>query len=129
MARPRQDAFPWTLKVLEILEDGEWHNYKDILSIAAPLVPPAVAWRKAEANRETHYRRAGREVKDRQKGERNDTIKTGQRTYVNTAIRGLARRTRDRGDPRVEVEYNDSPQRPRPLRVRLYKPKTWEVNE
>jgi len=110
----RKTANPWTLKVLDILQDGEWHNFDEIVSECMPLVPPGVAWRKAEKNRQQHYDRQGRPQQDRHYGDKNTTIQTGQRMLVAIGVRGLARHGR------IEVEYQDpSLKRKRPSRVRL----------
>lgn len=113
MARPRQDASPWTLALLKLLEDGEWRDYRDVLREVSPLVPPAVAFRKAEYFREYHYKSKGEEVRERSHGDRNDTIKTGQRYIVGRTIAALRRHGR------IEVEYAEGTgKRKRPQRVR-----------
>lgn len=106
-------AHPWTEKILEILSDGEWHNYKDVRDQAARLVPPGIAFRKAEANRVRHYQRQGREVMDRKYGSRDDTVLSGQRAFVNKSLTSLIRRGR------VEVEYGTQPTRKRAEKIRL----------
>lgn len=113
-ARPRIDANPWTLKILEVIEDGEWWDYDKVLSIVTPLVPPGMAWRHAESTRAARYKSLGRPVAERTRGSREDTIKTGQRAFVRNSINALY------ANGRIIVEYGDQPKRKRPLRIRLY---------
>ncbi len=114
MARPRADAHPWTLRLLEKIKDGEWYDYRDVLIEVSELVPPGMAWRKAEYYREYHYRSRGKEPSDRKYGDRNDTIKTGQRLIVGKSITDLRRRGR------IEVEYDEASnsKRKTPKRIR-----------
>lgn len=106
-------AHPWTEKILEILSDGEWHDYKDVRDSAARLVPPGVAFRQAEANRVRHYQRQGREVVERKYGSREDTVLSGQRAFVNKSLTNLIRRGR------VEAVYGAQPRRKRAEKIRL----------
>lgn len=110
---PRQTAHPWTLKILEILANKEWHDYEAVMEEAAPLVPPGMAWRQAEENRVTYYSRRRVPTGERVRGDRNDTIKTGQRYYVSRGIRSL------RTSGRIEVEYGGQAVKKRPTRLRL----------
>lgn len=113
MAAPRKDSHPWTLKVLEVLEDREWHPYTDVMLEACVLVPPGMGWRLAEAARAAHYKSKGKVMNERVHGGREDTILTGQKSAVASAILGLRRNNR------VEVEYVDPASvRKRPSRVR-----------
>lgn len=110
---PRQSAHPWTLKILEILADKEWHNYESVMKEAAPLVPPGMGWRQAEENRVAYYSKRKVPIGERVRGDRNDTIKTGQRFYVSKGIKSL------RSSGRIEVEYGDQAVKKRPTRLRL----------
>ena len=42
---------PWTIKAIQVLEDGRWHNRDEVTLACSPLVPPGQAIRVAERNR------------------------------------------------------------------------------
>lgn len=117
MPRHRADATPWYHRILEVIEDGEWHDVSDIVSLVAPMIPPGMAWRRAEHNRERSYKERGEDVKPRKFGNQLTTIQTGQRQLVIVALNTMKR------VGRIEVEYKDVSNTPgkkrlRPQRVR-----------
>lgn len=76
---------PWTRRVREILSDGEWHTYDELVAAAGPLVPPGRARRDAEKHR---LRRSGVPVRVYQRvGE----LEVGRRSIVVRSIRQLER--------------------------------------
>jgi hypothetical protein len=105
----------WRKKLLALLEDGEWHDYVTVRDQAAGTVPPGQAFRRAERKRIASYRyRAGvSEANPRQRGGRDDTILTGQRSFVSDTFERLKR------SGLIELEYGDQRFRKRPVRVRL----------
>lgn len=99
---PRQRTeHAWTLRVIEAISDGEWHAYEDVVKEAMAEVPEQPAFDKAEWYREYHYRKKGKEPAARRYGDREDTIRTGQRFIVSRSIQSLRRRRL------VEVQYED----------------------
>ena len=110
---PGKVTHPWTFLILEVIQDGEWHEYKAVRDQAAMLVPAHSAFHAAEARRTLHYKRQNREVLDRQYGSREDTILSGQRAAAAKSIQSMAR------SGRIEIEYGDQPERKRPIRIRL----------
>lgn len=109
----KSNTHPWTTKIIEILQDNEWHPYDEILDLTSPMVPPGMAWRQAEESRLRHYQKRGTPPGERTRGGRNDTIKSGQRYYINRAVKSL------RHTGRIEVEYGTQEIRKRPTRIRL----------
>jgi hypothetical protein len=101
---------PWTARVLEILADGDWHTYDELVAAAGPLVPPGRSIRTAER------------VRANLSGRRNDTVKprtlqwaepvdAGRRRIVIDSVIQLSRR---QGRP---LEF-DGPRRARRVRMR-----------
>lgn len=80
--RPRK---PWTQKVFELLEDGEWHDIDRVILSAAGLVPPGVAYRYAEKYRAASYERRGVDVKPSRK-DMTALAFTGARSMVRVSI-------------------------------------------
>lgn len=111
-------ASVWHRKLLDILSDGEWHDYEQLIQECAPMVPPGLAWRKAEQNRLKYYEREKREAEPRHYGDRTNTILTGQRAVIQRALVNI------RKQRRMDTEYQDIPnsKRLRPTRIRLIKP-------
>lgn len=91
-----------TVKLLEILDDGLWHDHSEVLAELSALVPSDEAWKKGEWYREYHYKRSGRPVGERRYGSDTNTIATGQRVIAGKVIENLRRRAQ------VEVEYGES---------------------
>lgn len=46
-----QNRDEWTAAVYDLLKDGKWHVREDIIRKVMPMIPPGVAWRKAEHDR------------------------------------------------------------------------------
>ena len=91
-------ANPWTIEIVKLLDDDEWHSMAEILALAMPLVPPNRAWRSAESARLSSSRT--KTPKDRVKTmDKAAIIRVGQRIEV---VRSLANL---RVNGRVEVEY------------------------
>lgn len=49
----------WYLRAVELLEDGEWHDYKQVVREAAKVIPPGKALRRNEQMRQAAVRRPG----------------------------------------------------------------------
>lgn len=111
----RKDATIWYLRLMEILSDGEWHYYEDLVKECAPLVPPGQAWRAAEKNRVKYYVRAGKPVEPRHYGDRNNTILSGQRSVIQGTLVTIRKMRAS------ETEYATIPnsKRQKPTRIRL----------
>lgn len=106
---------PWSKRLVEVLRDGEWHDYGDVVKEASQEVPDELAYNKAEYYREYHYRRRGLEPASRRYGDKDDTIRTGQRFIVSKAIQQLKRR----GEVEVLYEQDSSGRtRKRPSKIR-----------
>lgn len=70
----------WRVRAEEILADGEWHNYGEVIEALMPLVPPGVALRKNES-----ARRKGKPTSPvNRQVQRTETqlIRAGQRSVV-----------------------------------------------
>lgn len=106
---------PWTQAILSLLDDGEWHDYRETVRVASACVPEEQAFAKAEYYRQYHYTRRGAMVADRRYGDREDTVKTGQRFIVSKSLQSLAKRGK------IELSYDeaDTRTRKRPVSVRL----------
>lgn len=115
---------PWTVAVTELLSDGLWHDYKTVVSEVAPIVPPGPAWRYAEKRRLDEYKKRGTEPGDRKFGDKNSTIRSGQKYYVRNSIGKLKVRNI------VEIEYDPNPllKYKKPIRIRLT-PKAVEITQ
>lgn len=109
----KSNIHPWTTKIVDVLQDGEWHPYEEVMEATSFLVPPGMAWRKAEESRLRHYTKTGQPPGERVRGNRSDTIRSGQRYYINHALKAL------RKSNRIEVEYGTQEVRKRPTRIRL----------
>lgn len=90
------------VKLIEILDDGLWHEHGEVMSSLAALVPSEEAWKKGEWYREYHYKRSGRPVGERRFGTEANTIASGQRVIAGKVIENLRRRGQ------IEVEYDQS---------------------
>jgi hypothetical protein len=86
---------PSTVRALEILSDGEWHDGKEIVREMEKKVTPGVAFRKAETDRAIMSRRRNGEALERRRQLSNDAlIAIGKRAKVRTAIAAMHRRGR-----------------------------------
>lgn len=72
----------------ELLADGEWHDYEELLSELGKLIPPGMAFRAAERSRRNSLKSRGLEVKPRtveQPYER--LVATGRRVILMDKLR------------------------------------------
>lgn len=113
---------PWTDALLKVLDDGEWHDYQDVLREVCPSVPAEKAFQKAEYYRHYHYLKQGKEPPQhddgspkRRYGDQTNTIKTGQKFIISRAIQNLCRR----GVVEVETVMKTGGKRSRPISIRL----------
>lgn len=79
---------PWREEIARILDDGEWHDYSDVVFAVLPMVPADMARQKAEERRIGHYMRMNPNaaIKPRQYG---DPVLTGRRTIVIGTIQDM----------------------------------------
>lgn len=112
MARPRKDADPWYLEILNIISDGAWHDVNDVVSRVSPMIPPGTALRNAENNRARFYKLRGEEVRPRKHGNTMTAVQAGQRHILIETIARL------RKHGRCEVEYITKGKRIYPSRIR-----------
>lgn len=89
-----------TMRVYELLGDGEWHELEGVLRAAAAIVPPGVAKRAMEAAEaaERQRRRTEQRRADRARHDVPSLIRRGQRRIALLAI------NRNR---RIESQVND----------------------
>jgi hypothetical protein len=74
---------PWSGLIRQILLDGEWHDRMTVVRTAAALVPPSVAYRKAEKHRlASSTQRGTPPVPERVRGDTHDAVKVGSRHVV-----------------------------------------------
>jgi hypothetical protein len=78
---------PWTKSIVEILEDGSWHTYDELVANSGPLVPPGRARREAERLRRHTAERRG---PDLGRVRPTDELAVGRRSIVVHAVRRLA---------------------------------------
>lgn len=87
MSPPRA---PWTDRLLEVLADGRWHTYDELVDAAGPLVPPGRAIRHTEDNRaRLSARRNGTARPRRGPWDKGDPLVHGRRRIVVEAIKKL----------------------------------------
>lgn len=82
-----------TVRLRELLTDGEWHAREELIDALAGFVPPGVAWRSAERHRLSKRRRKG--LSDGPRVHHTITataVKTGRRAVVGDAIQREVRR-------------------------------------
>ena len=80
----------WSAKILEVLSDGEWHTYDELVDSAGPLVPPARAIREAEKNRARNVSANGvPSPTKRAWARRGEPLEIGRRYLVVKSLGGL----------------------------------------
>lgn len=87
---------PWTAAVLAILEDGGWHAREHVIVESMKAVPPGVAFRDAEKERNRSQRRPNGPG-PRVKGTDETSISAGARNMVRDCIANLL--TAKHGNP------------------------------
>lgn len=106
---------PWTARGLELLADGEWHEWDRLVSEIAKLVPPGLAKRKAEWVRTRRAVRGGREPAPRAFAKSDEfLIRVGSRRLVYdrlVASTRIERRTDEDGRrwARLKGSNDDTP--------------------
>lgn len=86
MSGPRA---PWTVRIVEVLADGEWHALDELVRVEGALIPPGQAARDAESKRlEKSARRHGA---PRPRTRPGDPTEVGRRQMIRDALWGLAR--------------------------------------
>ena len=80
-------VIPWALRATEILADGEWHDGLTIMREMSKLIPPGIAVRRAERNREylSARRHDGPEERIVQRSQ-SELIRFGKRSIVTSYI-------------------------------------------
>jgi hypothetical protein len=87
-----------TKVILAVLADGEWHDRDELVAAGAAAVPPGVAFRAGEAERNrTRGRPNG--PGPRVRGEDADSIRSGARKLACRNLSMLAVGRPSRGDP------------------------------
>ena len=105
----RRDAFPSTLAIMNILSDGEWHDYETVMFVAMESIPPGMAYRASE-QRKKFRNLSGR----RTSVEKSDVIRFGQRHLAYRSLYSLKYANK------VEIEYEpSSSKRPKAVKVRI----------
>ena len=85
---PRHPS-PIRARLLELLDDEEWHDYERIMAQCIKLVPPGQAYRKAEESRLAARQREGLPATPRKKYTDSDkVIRSGARQVVSQLIQG-----------------------------------------
>jgi hypothetical protein len=70
-----------------VLADGQWHDRQELLDAARTVVPPAVAYRRAEAHRMAER---GQPI-ERIHGDEHQAIKTGKNQVASAILYSLVR--------------------------------------
>lgn len=91
---------PWTAAALELLADGEWHPRELVIVEAMKSVPPGVAFRDAEKERNRAQRRPNGPG-PRVKGTDETSITTGARNIARDCLANLEH-ARHGNPPRIE---------------------------
>jgi hypothetical protein len=96
---------PQTMKLLSLLEDGNWHEREDLIVATIPVVPPGIAYRRAEKNRSynlTHREGEPNGIRPRVKQtDASFIIATGARAAATESLASL------QANGRVEKEIRD----------------------
>lgn len=79
---------PWTAAALAVLDDGGWHPREDVLRAGMRAVPPGVAFRDGEKDRNRANRRPNGPG-PRITGTNETSIDVGARNIVRDCIGGL----------------------------------------
>jgi len=85
---------PARLAVDQVIADGDWHDREELIAAAMAVIPPAVAYRRAEVNR------TRKTTGLRSRGGRDDAVRAGSRD--------LARRLIDEAVRRGSIERDGS---------------------
>jgi hypothetical protein len=113
---PRHPS-PIRAKLLELLDDEEWHDYERVMAQCMRMVPPGQAYRKAEESRVGYLQRHNREVKPRVRNTDSDqVIRSGARQVVSQLIQG---QPEFEVDPRGVVPRNGPRKKIRLVKSRL----------
>lgn len=78
---------PWTLRMDEVLADGEWHELEQVLAAGVKMVPPGMAYRKGEWSRT----RRGDAPATRHVGTRETAVAAGARIIAKKSIESRIR--------------------------------------
>lgn len=84
---------PWTAAALAILEDGRWHAREQLLAAGAAAVPPGVAFRYGEADRNRSAKRPNGPG-PRLRGDDQTSVVTGARRMTERNLLKLVDRGR-----------------------------------
>lgn len=77
-------------KVLaDVLADGAWHDYHQVVEAMMPAVPPGVAFRHAERRRAQHQTRTVGTARARTVGDETTAVAAGARSLSTRLIRAL----------------------------------------
>src|SRR4051812_31363778 len=99
VAELRKDASPWVRHALYLLRDGEWHDFAPFMTELAKMVPPGMAFRRAEKERSV---RKGSPTQRSRPLTTEQILMYGARAEVRTALRGMI------AIGRIEYEYENS---------------------
>lgn len=85
---------PWTVAILALLDDREWHAREDMIVTGMRAVPPGVAFRKGEQIRAHLAGVKGYQFGPRTRGNDATSIATGARERARKSIAMLTARGR-----------------------------------
>jgi hypothetical protein len=114
-------------RVVELLADGEWHNYEQVVRELMKVVPPGPAIRRAEQDRiasNRGHKKADEEIGPRVKPRGTDElIRSGRRAIVRAFLRNVNYETdrpgrANRIDPERRIRMLRKPQAFRPYEPR-----------
>jgi hypothetical protein len=80
---------PWTVKMMDLLSDGEWHDLEEVMQLGMAAVPPGRAWRAAEKSRQQGWMRLYGTMdgfRERAESETDVAIRSGARQVVAQAL-------------------------------------------
>lgn len=86
---PPPRPMPWTIRLLEVLDDGRARTLDELVRAAGPLVPPGRAARISASERARD--RARRHTTHPAVHRERDSIDRGQRVIVIRSLHGMAR--------------------------------------
>lgn len=82
---------PWTRRITDLLADGEWHDSGAIIAAAAAAVPPGIAYREGERDRQ---RKRPDGPGPRVRGDRQTSISVGAKKLVRRSLSNMSRNGR-----------------------------------
>lgn len=80
---------PWSIAILYLLDDDEWHEWDEAVTAGARRVPPGKAYRRGEQlrSRPDKHHNTGPRVR----GDEGYSIHTGARAFARQVLQGMVR--------------------------------------